>query len=105
MARDVVLVGGLDVGIDEGDRDRLDSLAAQDCDDLVELLEGGAASDGAVGVHALVDFDPHRPPREDRIALVEEVEGLGPRAAADVEDVGESLRRNESDARAAAFYE
>ena len=90
------LVLGIDVGVQEADRDRLDAFRRERAAGVLEARAVELRVHLAGGEHALVDL-AREPARHQRAVLVEqEVVGLRPVAAADDVDVAGAARDDQA---------
>ena len=91
------LVPWVEVCVEEADRDRLDSLGHEQVDLAVERVEVERHEHRPVACEPLRHFAPEIPRDERCRRPVEDVVQLGPRAAAEREDVAEAGRGDEAD--------
>ena len=101
----MILVGGVAVGVDEDDGDRLDVLRDQSLAGGDDTRFRQRLDHRTIGRHSLGDFEP-MPPRHQRRRLVPgEVEHVGHADAPDFEHVAKAARRDQTGARALSLQD
>ena len=101
--RRLPFVLGVDVRVQEGDRDRAHPLRPHERDGGLDLLRRDRAKDVAVAVGALVDGDPQMPRDQRSRRIGPELVGRHPDVAAKLEHVAEAAGREQRGARALAL--
>ena len=101
--RRLLLVLGVDVRVQEGDRDRAHPLRPHERDGGLDLLRRDRTKDGAVAVGALVDGDPQMPRDQRSRWIGPELVGRDPDVAAKLEYVTKAAGREQRRARALAL--
>ena len=102
-ARRLLLVLGVDVRVQEGDRDRAHPLRPHERDGRLDLRPRNRAKDGAVAVGTLVDGDP-KVPRDQRSRRIgPQIVGRDPDMAAKLQNVTEATGCEQRGARALAL--
>ena len=91
------------VGIEEEDRDGLDGAGAQCGGESLEFSLGDGGDDLAQMVGPLPDLEAQFARDERLVALVSEIERVGPVGARDFQHVAKAARRHQRGARAPAL--
>ena len=99
------LVGVVEERVQETDGDRLDVVALDEVDGVVDVLVAQRFHEGALGVDALGDLQAMVARHQHRGGVLEEVVEGGARGAAQLQHVAEAPRGDEGRARALALQE